>query len=440
MRSIPGDLSTDVQPPLRIPLFHFLVALVFLLAGSLLGVLLTANLVPGSTRFVTVHLLLLGFVSLTILGAMTQFVPVWSGVRLHSHRLAAMQLPLVGLGLLGLAVGYAVGAFDVVAGGSILAFAGFGVFVYDVGRTLLSVRPWDVTESHFALAVGFFLFAVAIGTTLALDFRYRLYPIGSVGRTNAIDAHLTLAVFGGILATIIGALYQLAPMFTQADTSRFDRSVRAVELRIFPVGVLALAGGRLFDVAFVATLGGFAVAISVAAFVLFLGRQLSAATVIPGPMLPRYGVATILGGLWALSAGYAWLLDPVSSTTRFGFGEIGTVLLFGTIGFVIVGTLYHVVPFLIWVHRYSYRVGFEPVPMIDDLYESRLERLDLAIMTLGTGVLLVGTLGLSGGSEIGSAVLVAGVFIFLTNVARTVTTHAADVFVPVAADAGAAEE
>lgn len=440
MRSIPGDLSTDLQPPLRIPLVHFVVALCFLLAGSVVGLILTGTGAAISIRLASVHLLLIGWVSLTILGAMTQFVPVWSGVRLHSHQLATIQLPLVGVGLLGLAGGFGVGDFDVLVGGALLVFVGFGVFVYNIGRTLWSARPWDVTETHFALGVGFFLLAVAVGTTLALDFRFRVYPVGSIIRTNVISAHVTLAVFGGVLATIVGALYQLAPMFTQARDSRTDRRIRRVESGVFPVSVLGLAVGRLFDVTILAALSGLGVGIAVLLIALFVSRQLYAATVQYSPMLPRYAIAAVLGIVWSISAGYAWILDPVSPTTRFGFGETGPILLFGMIGFVIVGTLYHVIPFLIWVHRYSHRVGFEPVPMIDDLYDPRLERFDLAITTLGTGLVFLGELVWPQISAVGTALVVTGVFIFVTNMARTVTTHAPDVFARSSNGADTADE
>jgi len=51
-------------------------------------------------------------------------------------------------------------------------------------------------------------------------------------------------------------------------------------------------------------------------------------------------------------------------------------------GFVVVGSLYHVVPFIVWLDRYADRVGLERVPAIDDLYDARVATVDLAA-TLG---------------------------------------------------------
>jgi hypothetical protein len=55
----------------------------------------------------------------------------------------------------------------------------------------------------------------------------------------------------------------------------------------------------------------------------------------------------------------------------------------GVAGFALLGTLCHLVPFIVWVHRYSDRLGLEPVPMIDDLYSDRLTRADFAAFLVG---------------------------------------------------------
>lgn len=62
---------------MTVSLRHFLVALVFLLAGVVIGTATAADVGPGWTTLAHVHLLLVGWVCLTIMGAMTQFIPVW---------------------------------------------------------------------------------------------------------------------------------------------------------------------------------------------------------------------------------------------------------------------------------------------------------------------------------------------------------------------------
>ncbi|MFC6735629.1 hypothetical protein ACFQEQ_05180, partial [Halolamina salina] len=103
MSAIPGDVDADRQPPMTVPLRHFLVASAFLPLGAVAGLAAVADFRLGLLSLAHAHLLLVGWVCLTIAGAMTQFVPVWSGVDLHSNRLAALQLPLIAGGLVGFA-------------------------------------------------------------------------------------------------------------------------------------------------------------------------------------------------------------------------------------------------------------------------------------------------------------------------------------------------
>jgi hypothetical protein len=92
---------------------------------------------------------------------------------------------------------------------------------------------------------------------------------------------------------------------------------------------------------------------------------------------------------------------------------------------VLVGTLYHVVPFLVWDHRYADRVGYEPVPTVDDLYDARVARADLLGVALG-GATLVG--GASAGSHdavvTGGLVVAAALVLAAGNLAGVVWVYA----------------
>jgi len=60
-----------------------------------------------------------------------------------------------------------------------------------------------------------------------------------------VGAHATLAVFGAVLTTVYGALYQLGTMFTQTELHGIDHHLRTVEEITHPTGVVVLAVGRL---------------------------------------------------------------------------------------------------------------------------------------------------------------------------------------------------
>ncbi|MFD1634257.1 hypothetical protein ACFSBJ_11015, partial [Haloplanus ruber] len=229
MAAVPDDVDTDTQPPLSIPLRHFVVALAFLLAGGVVGVADGLGLVTGFARAAHLHLVLVGFVCLTIAGAMTQFVPVWSGTHLHSHRLARVQLWLLAVGLTGMVGGFLTARLAALPVFGALVLAGFWTLAYNVGRTLAAARPFDVTEGHFAAALGFFVVLTPLGLLLAVGFVARPFAALPVARGGVVAAHATLAVFGAVLTTVYGALYQLVPMFGQTELRGVDHWFRRVE-------------------------------------------------------------------------------------------------------------------------------------------------------------------------------------------------------------------
>ncbi|MFC6988429.1 hypothetical protein ACFQJD_06380 [Haloplanus sp. GCM10025708] len=415
MSAFLGDVDAEKQPPMTIPLRHFVVGVGLAVLGGGVAFL------PESSALAHVHLLLAGWICVTIMGAMTQFVPVWSGTTLHSRRLATAQLALVTGGLLGFVASVQAGALRWTLPFGLLMAAGFWAFVYNVARTLPR-GGLDATERHFAIALGFFLVVPALGVLLAADLATPLLPRWGLARPAVRAAHVTLAVFGAVLTTVLGALYQLGGMFTQSERGRVDDALCRVETATYPTGVAVLAGGRLIGHAAVARVGAAALLVGLAAFLAFFARRLVGARVDPSPVLRRYAVAAVAFALWTVATAPAWLSAPLAPSSLFGAPGTAHLLLFGGVGFVVLGTLYHVVPFIVWVHRYSDQLGFERVPLVDDLYDDRLARADLVACVVGVG-------GLVGGDLVGlpttlpGGVAVVGFALFGANVVSVLENH-----------------
>jgi hypothetical protein len=362
---------------------------------------------------------------------MTQFVPVWSGVALYSRRLARLQLGLVASGLGGVAASFLLVAPTWLPVAGLLALAGFWAFVCNVALTLRRARPWDVTERHFALALVAFALVPVLGVLLGLAaVRPELVPVSYL---SLRATHATVAVFGAVLLTVAGALAQLAPMFTQCADHPVDGWLQRVEAATFPLGVVCLAGGRLLGEAALARVGGLLVVTGLTAVGVLLGRRLWGARVEPSPMLRRYAVTALALVLWAATALPAWLADPLSPRATFGHPAVGGLLLAVAVGFVVVGSLYHIVPFLVWVDEYSDRLGLADVPSVDDLYDDRVARVDLACTLLGSLLVLAQSV-LAGESLLvaGGLLVVGGLALVVWNLLDAVRTHAATGVVGVA--------
>lgn len=420
---IPGDLDTDPELPLRIPLGHFVTGFAFLVLG--LGAAILHLWSPGRAAALThIHGLLVGWVVLTILGAMTQFVPVWSGRALHSTALARGQYLLVVLGLPVFLAGFAAGRPIVVPMGAALMVTGIGLFVYNIARTLPPVGRMDVTERHFGYALGFFAIAASLGFLLAVAHGLGLPRLGGITVTTVAVSHAVFAVFGAVMTTIVGAIYQLAKMFTQTELTRTSARARMAEELLYPFGVAAFGLSPFAETTSVA----------VAAYLMIAGGILSAGVVLlshlrrshvsPNAMLRRY---VVVGGamvLWPLAVvadtflASSWRVDP--------FGGPGTahVLLVGIVGVTVLGTVYHVIPFLVWVAQYSDDIGRRPVPMIDELYSSTVAKTDFVMLLAGVPTLVVGlALDRTAVAGTGGALVSVAAALTAANLLATVLRH-----------------
>ncbi|ELZ44756.1 hypothetical protein C463_07367 [Halorubrum californiense DSM 19288] len=417
---------------MTVPLRHFLVGLGLLGAALLVGVGLVVDAMPGLGGLVHVHLFLVGWVCVTIMGAMTQFAPVWSGTTLHSRRLASAQLALVVGGLVGFATALALGRLPWLAGFGAVMLLGFWAFVYNLGRTLATVDDFDVTERHFVAALGFFVALTGLGVLLAADLGAGLLADSGVSHAGVRGAHVTLAVFGAVLTTVYGALYRLGTMFTQTELHGVDHRLRAVEEVGHPVGVVALAGGRLVGATALARVGAALILLAALGFAVVLARRLYEMRVERTPMHSRYAVVALAA--WVATAAPAWLRSPTAPDHVLGGPGSAPLLLLGVVGFVIVGTLYHIVPFGVWVERYSDRLGFEAVPMIDDLYDDRLAAADGTLLSVGTALVVAADLlagasgttlagGLRGPALAGTSLVTLGVAVFAASAVWVIRRH-----------------
>jgi cbb3-type cytochrome oxidase subunit 1 len=116
-------------------------ALCYFTIGILLGVAMAFQPAwTGRLLLVHAHVNLLGWVSMFIFGVAYHVLPRFTGQPLFSSRLADLYVVLANVGLVGMAVGFAVqGPGQIVAlFGSIEALGGL-IFVYNVGRTLAPV-------------------------------------------------------------------------------------------------------------------------------------------------------------------------------------------------------------------------------------------------------------------------------------------------------------
>lgn len=117
--------------------------LLYALLGGLLGLVWLAAPEPdwlsGYALRAHAHLMLVGFVGMTIFGVGLHVLPRFTGRALFSERLADGQFALVNAGLIAMVAGWLLSAPALVTAGGAILWLGLALFAVNV---IMTVRPW----------------------------------------------------------------------------------------------------------------------------------------------------------------------------------------------------------------------------------------------------------------------------------------------------------
>ena len=341
-------LLYDRAPPLAAPLRFFLTAPVF---GILAGVLL---LWSGADVFASrwtpaalalTHLVTAGFMLQIMLGAMLQILPVVAG--------ANMAKPLRVARFVHLAT--SVGALILVA--ALLSFSpllsslaalllglGVAVFVVACARSLWGVVSTSPTISGLKLSL------VGLAVTVGLGVLLSLALIGTLDlpvlQLTEIHLNWGFVAWGTILLAAVA--YVVVPMFqlTPAYPDWFGRGFAWSALLAVVLWTFADLGGWPLVAAALALLV-VAAPLLFFAITLLIQRRSKRARFDATQHYWRFALCS------ALAACSVWLASrylPTVAVTREWPLLFGVLVLFGGFMSVMVGMLYKIVPFLIWLH------------------------------------------------------------------------------------------
>ncbi len=368
-----------IAPPLSLPMRHFaMAALAFpVFAG---GLLIGADRLTGFGirplfALGLVHVLTMGWILQTILGAWMQMIPVHGETPLVSVRAAKLGWWLFAAGMAGFVGTLWRGSLDY-APAAVLVYAGVLVEVAVLGLTHARAPRRDRAWAHFSAAFAWLAVLGLVGVLMAFDRQSGLifaHPDGAL----IAHAHMALVGFAGL--TVFGAGYRLFPWVAMHQLKSRGEGTAA-----FVLVNAALAGLTLDQLFFGGRLTPLWAVLLAAAYALYFSQMRSLLTAGPAldPSLALLLVGMVGGALWgALGVGLAfgWVRDDSSARAAYAYAAL--------IGFytpVILSQVHKIAPFLVWLHVYSPRDWTPPVkvPKIDDLTSRGLAWTEAALLTV----------------------------------------------------------
>jgi hypothetical protein len=262
---------------------------------------------------------------------------------------------------------------------------GVGLFVYNLGRTLMRIPRWNVIAAGIASALAWLFLTTMAGLFLASA---KCWPqISPFNPIAAMHAHAHLGVVGFFVMMLVAVSYKLVPMFTLGELQSSQRagwSIALLNVGLFGLFVTILVGSAwklafaLVIIAALALYGWEIIAILRARKRRSLDWGLKHFLTAIGLLLPLSILAVVL----------CWPGLPMTALTTQLENVYGFVAIIGVITFAIVGMLFKVVPFLVWYASYSKQIGRRPVPSLGGLYSVRLQAVGYALFV--TGLLTTG--------------------------------------------------
>ena len=369
--SLQAGLSFEQAPPFSLPLRFFLTAPLFLLAAATLIMMAPEALATRWSPQVLAltHALTLGFLTMTMLGALMQMLPVVAGSSLPAPRLVAWISHIsLTLGTVALMTGFITAEPAVLRIGFILLGGGFIVFltVVTIG---LARAVTGVTTTGIRLAV------VSLAATFLLGSTLTLHRSGwwiSPAFEAAINPHVAFGLLGWVLLLVMGVAYQVVPMF-QITPPYPPRLSRWLAGTMFALLLLHAAATLFFPVFVNIVDSGLAGGILVFALTT-LRLQSRRRRKLPDVSLDfwRLGMASLIACVLVWFSAQLW---PAWENSKPYPLLLGVLFIGGFTVSVVSGMLYKIVPFLAWFHlqaQLQARAG--TIPTMKDMIAERLKR------------------------------------------------------------------
>ena len=413
---VTGGAVSPATSSIRLAGEHFAAATLYLLAGSVGLVWIAPELAAGNYLSPHVagvtHLFTLGWLTMTIFGALYQLLPVALGapIRWRTMGHASFWTFAPGAGL------FACGVAD---NSTMLHHVGVGLVaigviltVTNVAATLPRARSRDVTWAAVAIAITYLSSTLMLGIVLLHNIHTGFI---AAARVHVLATHLHIAIVGWALVMIVGVAHRLLPMFLLAHGADAPWTKRAIVLLSCGVPLLALGVNAQMPAA-----SWTAVALMEGGLACFIYQ---AASFFRARVRKRIDVGMRFAAAGVAFLVLAALLGPVvlwrgQSATRLST----TYVLLGLLGGIVVfvsGFFYKIVPLLAWTARYGGTRRKETPPTVAQLFSARVAEIQLGLMVTAlvalSGAILIGS---APGAYTGAGLFLVGVLLFVSQIGR----------------------
>jgi len=339
----------------------------------LLGADQIFNSFIGPKLLGTTHMLVLGWISMVIFGALYQLIPVVMEVKINSEKLAHFSFWTLGIGNIMLSLNfwihYTHPKWISIIGGSLILLSIIS-FVINFIKTATKTKVKSLENGFIITSVFWLLITVILGLFTLLNGKYGFLMVSPI---DLLKAHAALGLIGWFLMLVMGVASILLPMFfivhnlnkkfIQASYIFSNIGLLILILSIllqWPSTLTIIAGALIFIGVF------FFVRYNYDAYKRRLRKKLDVGMKLTVLSFVLLALSFAFGLLVFISpAALASYIIPFSLA-------FGANLLLGFFTSLILGQMYKTLPFIIWLVKYQDKVGKFKTPLPADLYSEKI--------------------------------------------------------------------
>lgn len=395
-----AGLSTKNAPSPSVVLPHFIfAALMFLTAAFVLTVAAPHLLLPFhlNPQMLTItHLMVLGFITMIIFGSLYQLIPVVMEVKLYSEILAKITFWLFGIGLLILVYSFWEADFGPkqdwlwfeISGTLVLT----AVFLFAINTLVSASRSDRMDMGNIFVVTGiiYLVLTVSLAILMIINFAHPYIPVSVL---DLLKMHLTLGLAGWFLFLVIGVSSKLMPMFLIIH--KLPDHLLKYAYYLLNAGVISLSSVLYFYpkpwAVIVSTLFILAGIILYLAFIRYAFQHRFRKNLDTGMLLSKaaflLSVLTLVLGILAIAAPDFLQDYQIQVDVAFIMS-----IIFGFLTALILGQTYKTLPFIVWLQKYSAKVGKQKIPLPQEIYSDRIARWHMQTYYVAFAFLMAGEL------------------------------------------------
>jgi len=356
------QLSLQQAPDLWAPLRFFISAPIFAISAAILLLIAGPEVLHNrwlpETLAIT-HLLSLGFISMMMIGATFQLLPVLAGCDIYKSRISSKIIYLfVVIGVSLFTIGLAISENSIIKTGLFFLTPGLLGFLILTSFALFKARSEFASATGMRLAINSFWITFLLGLLLAIGTAWDSFPL--LRQLTAI--HVVWATLGWVTIMIVAIAYQVIPMFQV--TKEYPEKFKKYYSIVMFVCILILSGMIYFEYSLQIIIS--IISLSVLAFS-FISINL---------ILKRKKRLVDAGTyFWLTGLGSLVLCVFIFNYDRYYEVDLsvltGYMFFYGFVISVINGMLFKIVPFLVWLNLNKElsqsTVGLSSIPTMNEV-------------------------------------------------------------------------